>query len=40
MATRPRDFYEIQKRQRQRSLFLFAMVLLFHFAAIGLIASS
>ena len=37
MATRPRDFYEIQKRQRQRSLFLFAAVLLFHFAAIGLI---
>ena len=38
MTTRPRDFYEIQERQRQRSLFLFAMVLLFHFAAIGLIA--
>ena len=38
MTTRPRDFYEIQERQRQRSLFLFAAVLLFHFAAIGLIA--
>jgi Zn-dependent protease with chaperone function/Zn-finger nucleic acid-binding protein len=37
MATRPRDFYEIQKRQRTRSLFLFAAVLLFHFAALGLI---
>ena len=37
MATKPRDFYEIQKRQQQRSLFLFAMVLLFYFAAIGLI---
>ncbi len=37
MATKPRDFYEIQKRQRQRSIFLFAVVLLFHFAAIGLI---
>ncbi|MCX6569396.1 MAG: zinc metalloprotease HtpX [Candidatus Aminicenantes bacterium] len=37
MATRPRDFYEIQKRQQRRSIFLFAMVLLFYFAAIGLI---
>ncbi|OGD13864.1 MAG: hypothetical protein A2V76_04655 [Candidatus Aminicenantes bacterium RBG_16_63_14] len=37
MATQPRDFYEVQKRQRRRSLFLFAAVLLFYFAAIGLI---
>ncbi len=37
MATRPRDFYEIQERQRRRSLPLFAAVLVFHFAALGLI---
>jgi Zn-dependent protease with chaperone function/Zn-finger nucleic acid-binding protein len=37
MTTRPRDFYEIQKRQRRKSLSLFAAILLFHFAAIGLI---
>src|SRR4030042_1438561 len=37
MATQPRDFYEVQKRQRRRSLFLFAAVLLFYFAAIGLL---
>ena len=37
MTTRPRDFYEIQKRQRQKSLFLFATVLLFYFAAVGLV---
>ncbi len=36
MATRTRDFYEIQERQRRRSLPLFAAVLAFHFAAIGL----
>ena len=34
---RPRDFYEIQERQRRRSLPLFAAVLVFHFAALGLI---
>ncbi|MBM3306015.1 MAG: hypothetical protein FJY79_08770 [Candidatus Aminicenantes bacterium] len=33
----PRDFYEIQERQKSRSLFLFAFVLLFHFFAIGLV---
>jgi Zn-dependent protease with chaperone function/Zn-finger nucleic acid-binding protein len=32
------DFYEIQRRQKTRSLFLFAAVLLFHFTALGLIA--
>ncbi len=37
MVTRPRDFYEIQERQRRRSLLLFAAVLVFHFAALGLI---
>jgi heat shock protein HtpX len=37
MAGTPRDFYEIQKRERRRSLLLFAAVLLFHFAALGLI---
>ena len=37
MATRSRDFYEIQERQRRRSLLLFAAVLVFHFAALGLI---
>jgi heat shock protein HtpX len=37
MATPPRDFYEVQKRQRRRSLLLFAAVLAFHFAALGLI---
>ena len=37
MATRPRDFYEIRERQRRRSLPLFAAVLVFHFAALGLI---
>jgi Zn-dependent protease with chaperone function/Zn-finger nucleic acid-binding protein len=35
MAIRTRDFYEIQERQRRRSLPLFGAVLLFHFAAIG-----
>jgi Zn-dependent protease with chaperone function/Zn-finger nucleic acid-binding protein len=38
MATRTRDFYEVQERQRRRSVFLFAAVLLFHFATFGLIA--
>ena len=38
MAKPPRDFYEIQKSQRRKSLFLFAAVILFHFVALGLIA--
>ena len=33
-----RDFYEAQSRQRRRSLFLFAALVLFYFAAIGLIS--
>ena len=37
MARLPRDFYEIQKRQRRRSLFLFAAVLVFHFVFIGFV---
>jgi len=37
MATRTRDFYEIQERQRRKSLPLFAAVLAFHFIALGLI---
>ncbi|HDT12767.1 MAG TPA: hypothetical protein ENO03_00270 [Candidatus Aminicenantes bacterium] len=37
MPTRTRDFYEIQERQRRRSLLLFAVVLAFHFVALGLI---
>jgi len=37
MARPARDFYEIQRRQRRRSLPLFAAVLVFHFAALGLI---
>jgi len=37
MPTRTRDFYEIQERQRRKSLPLFAAVLAFHFAALGLI---
>ena len=37
MATRPRDFYEVQERQRRRSLPLFGAVLLFYVLAIGLI---
>ena len=32
------DFYEIQKRQRQRSLVLFAGLIVFYFLSIGLIA--
>jgi len=35
---RPQDFYEIQQRQRQRSLVLFAVLIVFYFLAIGLIA--
>src|SRR5512142_2645561 len=37
MAKPPRDFFEIQKRQRRRSLLLFAAVLVFHFALLGLV---
>jgi Zn-dependent protease with chaperone function/Zn-finger nucleic acid-binding protein len=37
MATRRRDFYEVQKRQRRRSILLFAAVLAFHFVGLGLI---
>ncbi|HPW17496.1 MAG TPA: zinc metalloprotease HtpX [Candidatus Aminicenantes bacterium] len=37
MATRPRDFYEVQRRQRRRSLPLFGAVLAFHFVGFGLI---
>jgi Zn-dependent protease with chaperone function/Zn-finger nucleic acid-binding protein len=37
MARLPRDFYEIQERQRRRSLPLFAAVLAFHFVLLGLI---
>jgi heat shock protein HtpX len=37
MARPPRDFTEIQQRQRRKSLPLFAAVLFFHFAALGLI---
>jgi heat shock protein HtpX len=37
MANRPRDFYEIQERERRRSLLLFAAVLVFHYAALGLV---
>ena len=36
-ARLPRDFYEVQKRQKRRSLFLFAAVLVFHFVLIGLV---
>lgn len=37
MAKPPRDFYEIQQRQRRRSLPLFAAVLAFHFILVGFI---
>jgi len=37
MVRPARDFYEIQRRQRRRSLLLFAAVLVFHFAALGLV---
>jgi Zn-dependent protease with chaperone function/Zn-finger nucleic acid-binding protein len=37
MPTRTRDFYEIQERQRRKSLLLFAAVLAFHFIALGLV---
>lgn len=38
MAAVPRDFYEIQKSQRAKSLALFFVVLAFYFAALGIIA--
>lgn len=34
---RPRDFYEIQRRQWRRSIFLFSGLTLFYFLAIGII---
>jgi Zn-dependent protease with chaperone function/Zn-finger nucleic acid-binding protein len=34
---RPRDFYDIQRRQKQRSIFLLAGLALFYFLAIGLV---
>ena len=34
---RTSDFYEVQARQRRRSLWLFAAVLAFHFVALGLV---
>lgn len=37
MATRPRDFYEIQEHERRKSLLLFAAVLVFHYVALGII---
>jgi heat shock protein HtpX len=37
MARPVRDFYEVQRRQRRRSLPLFAAVLVFHFLLLGLI---
>jgi heat shock protein HtpX len=37
MTIRPRDFYEVQERQRRRSLPLFGAVLIFHFVGLGLI---
>ncbi len=37
MAKRPRDFYEIQERERRKSLPLFAAVLVFHCVALGII---
>ncbi len=36
--TPPRDFYEIQKRQKARSLLLFGALLVFYFVAVGVIA--
>src|SRR5512136_2578335 len=37
MTTQPRDFYEVQERQRRKSLPLFGAVLLFYVVAFGLI---
>jgi heat shock protein HtpX len=38
MAVPARDFYEIQKSQREKSLALFGVVVAFYFVALGLIA--
>jgi Zn-dependent protease with chaperone function/Zn-finger nucleic acid-binding protein len=38
MGTAPRDFYEIQERQRAKSLWLLLAVVVFHFVALGLVA--
>ncbi len=38
MRKPPADFYEIQKKQKARSVLLFGAVLLFHFMALGFIA--
>ncbi len=35
---RPQDFYEIQQRQRKKSLVIFGVLIAFYFLAIGLIA--
>jgi Zn-dependent protease with chaperone function/Zn-finger nucleic acid-binding protein len=35
---RPRDFYEIQKKQRRRSILVFGVLILFYFLALGMIA--
>jgi heat shock protein HtpX len=35
---RPQDFYDIERRQRQKSLAIFAVLIVFYFLAIGLIA--
>jgi Zn-dependent protease with chaperone function/Zn-finger nucleic acid-binding protein len=37
MAMRHQDYYEVQKRQRRKSLVLFGAVIVFHFFALGLI---
>jgi heat shock protein HtpX len=37
MTTQPRDFYEVQERQRRKSLLLFGAVLLFYVVAFGFI---
>jgi len=38
MARAPKDFYEVQKNQRVKSLFLFGVVVVFYFVALGVIA--
>jgi Zn-dependent protease with chaperone function/Zn-finger nucleic acid-binding protein len=38
MSAVPKDFYEIQKSQRAKSLTLFAVMIFFYFAALGIIA--
>jgi Zn-dependent protease with chaperone function/Zn-finger nucleic acid-binding protein len=40
MSVPPRDFYEIQERQRAKSVLLFGAVLVFHFIALGTIGLS